>query len=158
MDQIAKRAKLTKRTLYQRFGSKDDLIAATLAHASQLAIKRLYEIKLPEKRDAMIDSLFEQTADWAETPGWSGAGFTRVVVELADLRGHPARGIARRHKAAVETWFAARLTMAKVASPRERAREVVLLVEGAMLLMLIHGDRSYAQAAARAAKRLVRKR
>jgi hypothetical protein len=31
----------------------------------------------------------------------------------------------------------------------------MLLMEGAIALMLIHGDRSYAEAAARAAKRLM---
>ncbi len=157
MDQIAERAKVTKRTLYQRFRSKDDLIAAALAHSSELAMQRLEQFKLPANRDAMIDSIFGQIADWAATPRWSGAGFTRVAVELADLRGHPARAIARRHKAAVEAWFCARLATAKVSSPRERAREIVLLMEGAMMLMLIHGDHGYAEAAAHAAKRLVRK-
>jgi hypothetical protein len=34
---------------------------------------------------------------------------------------------------------------------------MMLLMEGAMALMLIHGDRSYATAAARAAKMLVRR-
>lgn len=157
MDQIAERANVTKRTLYQRFRSKDDLIAAALARSSELAMDRLEQFKLPANRDAMIDSCFAQLADWAAKPRWSGAGFTRVVVELADLRGHPARVIARRHKAAVEAWFASRLAAAKVSSPRERAREITLLMEGAMMLMLIHGDRGYAQAAACAAKRLVRK-
>jgi hypothetical protein len=37
----------------------------------------------------------------------------------------------------------------------ERSRP--LLLEGAMALMLIHGDRGYAKAAARAAKTLVQK-
>ena len=40
-------------------------------------------------------------------------------------------------------------------SPSDRAREIQLLTEGAMVMILIHGDRSYADAAARAAKRLV---
>jgi hypothetical protein len=79
-------------------------------------------------------------------------------VELADLRGHPARAIARQHKAAVEKWLADALTAARVASPRSHAREIMLLMEGSMLLMLIHGDRSYAKAAAQAAKALVQKR
>ena len=47
------------------------------------------------------------------------------------------------------------LSAAGVASARERAREIMLLMEGAMVLMLVHGDRSYAQAAARAAKALL---
>ena len=76
-------------------------------------------------------------------------------MELADLPGHPARAIAHRHKAAMEGWWAGLLERAGVPSPSERAREVVLLLEGATALILIHGDRSYAEAAAQAAKRLV---
>jgi hypothetical protein len=79
-------------------------------------------------------------------------------VELADLRGHPARAIARQHKTAVEKWLADALAAARIRSPRDRAQEVMLLMEGTMVLMLIHGDPSYAKAAARAAKTLVRKR
>ena len=37
MDDIAARAHLTKRALYQHFPSKDNLIAAALAHSSELA-------------------------------------------------------------------------------------------------------------------------
>ena len=48
------------------------------------------------------------------------------------------------------------LASAHVASPRELAREIWLLSEGAIALILIHGDRSYAAAAAEAAKKLIR--
>ena len=41
MDEIAARAGITKRALYQHFPSKDDLMAMTLAHSSKLAIERL---------------------------------------------------------------------------------------------------------------------
>jgi len=66
-------------------------------------------------------------------------------------------GVARNHKAAVENWLANGLGLGRVASSREHAREIMLLMEGAMALMLIHGDRTYTQTAARAAKRLVRR-
>jgi AcrR family transcriptional regulator len=158
MDEIAQRAKLTKRTLYQHFRSKDELMASALARSSELALARLEAFRLPVGSDAMIDSLFSQLAEWASKPRWSGAGFTRVVVELADLRGHPARAIAHRHKASVEVWLASQLAKAGVTSPRERAREVTLLMEGAMMLMLIHSDLTYAKSAADAAKQLVRKK
>jgi hypothetical protein len=42
-----------------------------------------------------------------------------------------------------------------MSSPSVRAREIMLLMEGAMALMLIHGNRDYAAAAANAAKALV---
>lgn len=156
MDEIALRANLTKRALYQHFPSKDDLLAATLAHSSELAITRLRAFPRATTANMLIDAYFGQLADWAAKPRWSGGGFTRVVVELADLRGHPARAIARRHKAAVEAWLAEALAAVRVASARQRAREIMLLTEGAMALMLIHNDRSYATAAAQAAKALVR--
>jgi AcrR family transcriptional regulator len=157
MDEIAARAGITKRTLYQHFRSKDDLIAEALSHSSELAIVRLRKFRRPTKWDELIDSFFAELAEWAAKPRWSGSGFTRVVVELADLRGHPARAIARHHKMEVEKWLAAALTTARVSSPRERVREIMLLMEGTIILMLIHGDRSYAKSAANAAKALVRK-
>ena len=73
------------------------------------------------------------------------------------MRGHPARAIARKHKAAVEAWLADGLNAAEVAFARDRARESLLLMEGAMASMLIHGNRDFANAAARAAKTLVRR-
>jgi len=156
MDDVASRARLTKRTLYQHFRSKDDLMAAALAHSSELAIQRL-KFRRPSQPDALIDSFFGELAEWAAKPKWSGGGFTRAVMELADLRGHPARAIARRHKTAVETWLADALGTAGVVSSADRAKEIMLLMEGAMALMLIHGDRHYAGAAAAAAKALVQR-
>jgi AcrR family transcriptional regulator len=159
VDSIAARAGVTKRTLYSYFRSKDDLLAAVLLRYGELARERLQRIGdcMPDDRDGMIDSFFGQLAGWASTtPRWSGSGFTRLVVELADLPGHPARAIARRAKATTESWLAELLSNARVSQPRERAREVMLLMEGSMALMLIHGDRSYIEAAARAAKQLVK--
>lgn len=157
MDQIAMRARLTKRTLYAHFSSKDDLLAATLRRYSEFDRERLRSIaeRLPKGATAMIDSFFGQLVEWAGKPRWSGSGFTRLVIELADLPGHPARAIARRAKGVTEAWLAEILDQSGLPHSRERARELMLLMEGSMVLMLIHGDRDYGAAAARAAKRLI---
>jgi len=68
MDDIAERAGITKRALYQHFQSKDDLIAAALAHCSELAIQRLRGFRRPTKWDELIDSFFTELADWAAKP------------------------------------------------------------------------------------------
>ena len=155
LDTIVARAGVTKRTLYSYFRSKDDLLAAVMAHHNALASQRLKRIgdRMPADRDGLLESFFGQLAGWASaTPRWSGSGFTRLVIELADLPGHPARALARRVKGATETWLADRLAQARVVDPSERACEIMLLMEGAMALTLIHGDRRYINAAARAAK------
>src|SRR5580765_1716186 len=105
MDEIAARAGITKRALYQHFPSKDDLMPMTLAHSSKLAIERSRAFPCAGEPGAFIESFFADLSEWAAKPKWSGGGFTRVVVELADLRGHPARAIARHHKTAVEQWL-----------------------------------------------------
>ena len=56
----------------------------------------------------------------------------------------------------LEAHLAELFARAGVSSPRERAREVWLLSEGAISLILVNRDRSYAAAAALAAKKLLR--
>jgi AcrR family transcriptional regulator len=161
LDTIVERAGLTKRTLYGYFRSKDDLLAAVMSHHNALAGDRLRHIgdRLPQDRNGLIESFFGQLAGWASsTPRWSGSGFTRLVIELADLPGHPARALARRVKGKTEDFLADKLSKAKVADPVARACEIMLLLEGAMALTLIHGQRRYIDAAAAAAKRLVASR
>lgn len=157
MDEIAATARVTKRTLYYHFESKDALLAAMLEaqHDLSLAAFATFADRLSGSPKAIIDAFFRELAVWADTPRWAGSGFTRLVIELADLRGHPARTIARRHKALLEAHLAEMLAKAGVRAARQRAREIWLLSEGAISLMLVHGDRSYAAAAAQAAKRLV---
>lgn len=160
LDSITERAGLTKRTLYGYFRSKDDLLAAVMSYHNSLAGERLQRIgdRMPADRDGLIDSFFGQLSGWASaTPRWSGSGFTRLVIELADLPGHPARALARRVKGTTESFLADKLAQARVPDPAARACEVMLLLEGAMALTLIHGQRRYIDAAARAAKRLTAK-
>jgi AcrR family transcriptional regulator len=158
MDEIAAAAALTKRTLYYHFESKDALLATVLEtqHRLALAAFRTFGDNLAGAPEEIIDTLFRDLAVWSDRPRWAGSGFTRLVVELADLPGHPARTIARRHKAMLEAHLAEFLARAKVARPRETAREIWLLSEGAISLILVHRDRSYAAAAAAAAKKLLR--
>ena len=157
MDEIAVATAVTKRTLYYHFESKDALLAAVLEtqHALAVAAFKTFGARLSGSPAAIIDAMFDQLAVWSDRPRWTGSGFTRLVVELADLPGHPARAIARRHKAVLEQEFAAVLAAAGVKDARTRAREIWLLSEGAISLILVHGDRSYAAAAAAAAKRLI---
>jgi AcrR family transcriptional regulator len=158
MDDIAAAARLTKRTLYHHFRSKDDLLARVLETQHELALQafRTFGDQLAGSAEAIVEAMFRELAVWVDQPRWCGSGFTRLVIELADLPGHPARTIARRHKAQLEQLFAELLGRSGIAEPQALAREVWLLSEGAISLILVHGDRGYSSAAMRAAKTLVR--
>jgi AcrR family transcriptional regulator len=157
VDEIANATGITKRTLYHHFKSKDAQLAAVLAsqHERTFAAFQTFGVELSGSPEQMIDALFHELATWSAKPRWAGSGFTRLAIELADLPGHPARSIARQQKAVPEKYLAELLAKAGVTSPLQRAREIQLLAEGAIVMILIHGDRTYAEVAAAAAKRLV---
>ena len=159
MDEIASATKVTKRTLYNHFQSKDQLLAVVLEAQNELALAafKTFGDQLTGSPAAIVDGLFRDLAVWADRPRWAGSGFTRLVIELADLPGHPARAIARRHKALLETHLGDLLKRAGVREAHRRAREIWLLSEGAISLMLVHNDRTYAAVAAEAAKQLLRR-
>ena len=158
MDDIAAEARLTKRTLYHHFNSKDQLLANVLDAQHHLALQafRSFGDRLSGSAEAIIQGMFRELAVWAGRPRWAGSGFTRLVIELADLPGHPARLIARRHKAQLERCLAELLERSGVPQAGELARAIWLLSEGAISLILIHGDRGYSAAASDAANTLVR--
>ena len=104
VDAIADAAGITKRTLYQHFGSKDELIEVVLEHQHQLALDRIrrWADSITGKPDQMVMTIFDKLAKWAAGKEWQGSGFTRAAIEFADLPGHPARKAARRQKEEVE--------------------------------------------------------
>jgi AcrR family transcriptional regulator len=158
VDAIAEAAHVTKRTLYYHFDSKDSLLAAVLANQNDLALARIrrWTEKARGKPAEIVAILFAELEAWAKQPGWTGTGFTRVAMELADMPGHPARLAASRHKAAVEQWLISQFAEKQVHKPAVLARQVVLLIEGCQSLALIHGDMSYIKAAGETARYLIK--
>ena len=159
MDAIAAKASVTKRTIYYHFPSKDDLIAAYLTARDEPTFARqaawLDETKgdLPEQ----VLGLFENLARAMKTPRWKGCGFIRAAAELAGTPGHPALKIGSAHKKRVEAWLEGRIATTGLSEPALRARQVMILLDGAAAQVLIHRDPAYALAAGQAAAALVTK-
>jgi AcrR family transcriptional regulator len=157
MDAIAEKAGVTKRTLYYHFRSKDDLIAAYLAARDEPTL-----IRYAQWLDATQGTLAEQIAGIfakllraAKNTKWKGCGFLRAAAELANSPGHPALKVGSAHKKKFESWLAGRITAEGLDNAALRARQIMILLEGAVAQILIHRDPSYAQAAGQAAAMLL---
>lgn len=157
VDAIANAAGITKRTLYQHFGSKDELIEAVLEHQDQIALERIrrWADCITGKPDQMVKTIFEKLAKWAAGAEWQGSGFTRAAVEFADQPGHPARKAARRQKEKVEMYLVEKFAAQDLDDAEQLVREVLLLIEGCQSLALIHDNLDYIDAARHAALILV---
>jgi AcrR family transcriptional regulator len=157
VDAIANAAGITKRTLYQHFYSKDELIGAVLEHQHQMALERIrrWADCITGKPDQMVMTLFEKLAQWADGTEWQGSGFTRAAVEFADQPGHPARKAARRQKEEIEMYLVEKFGTQDLDDAEQLVREVMLLIEGCQTLALIHDNLDYIDAARHAALILV---
>ncbi len=78
-------------------------------------------------------------------------------MELAWAPGHPAREAAAAQKTAVERALRDGLSNAGRADARGLAQALALLIEGAMVLRLIHGDGTWFDTAESAALTLARR-
>lgn len=157
IDAVAAAAGITKRTLYYHFDSKQSLVEAVLGVQHEMMLARIERWAKRVSGDPanMVEKLFAEFAAWSGQAGWRGSGFTRAAMEFAASPGHPARRAARRHKASVEAWLAEQFAQHGIGAAPRLARQIMLLIEGCHSLILIHGDRRYAEAASAAARLLV---
>jgi AcrR family transcriptional regulator len=157
VDAVAEKAGITKKTLYYHFQTKDELIAAYLASRDQPTLA-YYERWFAETEGSTADKvrgLFLSFARSADTPNWRGCGFLRTIAELASTPGHPAIKAGAAHKKKFEAWMADRLAREGVPEPKRIARQIVILLDGAATVMLIHRDTAYVEAAGDVAASLV---
>jgi AcrR family transcriptional regulator len=157
VDAIAEKAGVTKKTLYYHFRSKDELIAAYLESRDQPTLD-LYTRWFEETEGSAADKLrgvFAEFAKSTNTPRWKGCGFLRTIAELANTPGHPAIKAGAAHKRRFEAWLADALAGEGVGNAATAARRIVLLLDGAATVMLIHRDPVYVEAAGEVAASLV---
>src|SRR3954469_8610839 len=88
MDQLCAAAEVSKRTLYQHFAGKDELIAEHLRQFDPNVLPEVFDRADLSPRERLL-AVFEIHAPLCP--------FIRAAVEIQDP-GHPARVLARAHK------------------------------------------------------------
>ncbi|GGA60227.1 TetR family transcriptional regulator [Pseudoclavibacter endophyticus] len=139
VDTIARESGVTKRTLYDRFGSKDNLVAVYLRarhHTWWSRFQRRLDAAPPPRVLALFDSYAEDAA-----PSGRGCGFLNAAGELP--HDHPAYAVITAHKRAVEhcVYDLIHTDYPHLEDPRALADEVFLLLEGAIAHQGIDTDR-----------------
>lgn len=157
MDAVAEKAGITKKTLYYHFASKDELVAATIEARDQPTLE-LYMRWFAETDGTAADKvqgLFTKLSKSMDTPRWRGCGFLRTIAELARTPGHPAVKAGAAHKKRFEAWLETELRGQGIPSAAALARQIVILLDGATTVMLIHRELDYVDAAGRLAHSLI---
>jgi AcrR family transcriptional regulator len=134
VDAIAEAAEVTKKTLYDRFGSKDLLIAAYLERRNRLwhdFLDDQLERRRPSTPEEVILTLFDALTDWM-VESRRGCGFINASVELA-APDHPAMPVIVGQKRWMLAEFAAQASLAGFTDVDELADRLLLLHAGALV-------------------------
>ena len=148
VDTIAAEIGISKRTLYNHFPSKDELILAYLS-------RHFLEPKTSDR--PLLEQIlryFDWLERWFATDTFRGCPFVNAVAELGDPT-HPGTQMAVAYKERRRLWLRDALTQLNVADPDTLATQVAILVEGAIIAALVRGDPSVAQTAKAAARVLL---
>jgi AcrR family transcriptional regulator len=148
VDTIAAEIGISKRTLYNHFPSKDELIAAYLRG-------RFTQAPASDKPPVeQILGTFDRLERGFAARGFRGCPFVNAVAELGTAD-RSVKKIAIAFKESRRLWFRDLLKQLGVADPEGLATQLTLLVDGAIAQDLVRDDPSMARAAKEAAKVLL---
>jgi AcrR family transcriptional regulator len=149
VDTIAAEIGISKRTLYNHFPSKDELIAAYL--------RRRFVIASPTEKPAtdQILGYFDALERRFSAKDFRGCPFVNAVAELGP-EDRAVKKTAIAFKEARRLWFRDLLTQLDVADPDALATQLVLLVDGSIAQDLVRDDPAMARAAKAAAAVLLK--
>jgi len=150
VDTIAETAQVTKKTIYDRFRSKDNLISAYLERRDQQYRQWLTDWVTEHSDTEALLSVFDGLQAWMSERGPRGCAFVNAYGELADP-GHPAHRIARDQKAWLRDYLQELATAADHDRPAALAGQLLALHEGAIVLYSAGADPHAATTAREAA-------
>ena len=148
VDTIAAEIGISKRTLYNHFSSKDELIAAYLAGRF---------VQPPPSDNPPVDQIlgtFDRLERGFASRGFRGCPFVNAVAELG-AEDKSIKKIAIAFKESRRLWFRDLLLQLDVSDAEGLATQLVLLVDGSIAQDLVRNDPSMARAAKEAARVLL---
>ncbi|KAB2339312.1 TetR/AcrR family transcriptional regulator [Actinomadura rudentiformis] len=130
IEALCKAAGVSKRSMYQLFESKDELLATSLKERAAAYVATLLPAvddgRSPRER---ILHVFEQLESQAGEPEFRGCRYLAVQIELKD-QSHPASRVAHQVKANLTAFFRAEAGQGGADDPDLLARQLSLVFDG----------------------------
>jgi len=159
IDTVLAEAGVAKMTLYNHFASKEDLIVAVLERRAEQFEGSLFSAVEAAGSDPMkrLMTVFDWHTEWLRSPEFNGCAFIKAVAEFPKLDASPHQ-VAAAHKTRILQLLESLLKALGIRSPATLARQLELLIEGAIVSAHVHGRPEAAKDARSAAELLVKAR
>jgi AcrR family transcriptional regulator len=133
-DRLLAEAGVSKVTFYRHFPTKDDLVVAYLRRTAELerTVVGAQCSAHPDDPLAVLRWYADSVGELSCGPGFRGCPFINAAAELADPE-HPGRRVITEHRAWLTAQAAALLAQLDVSDPVDKAEQLMMLRDGAMM-------------------------
>ncbi|WAL67342.1 TetR/AcrR family transcriptional regulator [Amycolatopsis cynarae] len=155
IEQVIEASGVAKSTLYVHFRTKEELVGAYLRQTDESWRGRLRaaaEAAGPEAADQLV-GVFDALLDAFDRHGFFGCPFVSAAVESP--LDSEARAITIEHTERRQAWLTELSEKAGAADPRALARQIGLLIDGALASGRLLQDRAVVDEAKSAARHLI---
>jgi AcrR family transcriptional regulator len=155
MDLLVKTAGVSRKSIYRYFANKDELVVAALQRRDQRWMHwyrgAVDQAQTPAER---LLNLFTVLKSWFASEGFRGCAFINTSGETGDPR-NPVRLVAKQHKQKLLDYMCELCTEHGAKDPQLLARQLLILIDGAITVALVMGDHSAADNAQCMARKLL---
>ncbi len=155
MDLLVKTSGVARKSIYRYFATKDDVAAAALNERDERWMHwfRTESDKGDTPQDRILN-MFTVLRSWFESEGFRGCAFINTAGEVGDPD-DPVRQIAKLHKQKLLDYTLELTEQLNIEQPAALARQLLILMEGAITMSYVMGDCSAADSAQDVAKLLL---
>ncbi|WP_434581124.1 TetR/AcrR family transcriptional regulator [Pseudomonas sp. Z5-35] len=147
MDLLVKTAGVSRKSIYRYFANKEDLVVAALKRRDERWMHWFSsEVDKAPTPAARLLNLFAVLKGWFASEGFRGCAFINTSGETGDPQ-DPVRQVAKLHKQKLLDYVTRLCVDHGVEQPQVLARQVLILIDGAITLALVMGDHDAADQA-----------
>jgi len=152
MDLLVKTSGVARKSIYRHFANKEDVASAALTERDERWMQWFRsESDKGETPQERILNMFTVLKSWFESDGFRGCAFINTAGEVGDPE-DPVRQIAKMHKQKLLDYALELSEQLNVEHPAALARQLLVLLEGAITMSYVMGDSSAADNAREIAK------
>ncbi len=143
INQIIAEAGVAKASMYQHFRSKEDIAVAYLIGRHQMWMGKLEDSvsKKKNSKDKLVAS-FDYLKEWLDNVNYRGCGWQNIITDLP-IEHDKIRDQAIYHKNELRNWILEKVNEIEgytAKQAKELADQILILVEGAIILSQIQKD------------------
>lgn len=156
VDRVMAAAKMSKKTIYNYFRSKDELILAALRYHDSVFRNEFMSQVERASADPMarLLALFDTAEEWFRSPNFYGCIFINATGEFSQADS-PIRHVCRDFKRMMHGFLFDQCRQIAVAQPERLAARLALVLEGAIATAQVSGADAAADTAREVARTVI---